>query len=417
MDGSIPRHSTGVQDRLRRGVGLIVAHGAAIVVVVNAIRLAAAGGIGPIEILTSPYVAPLLAAAVLAALSAWLRGRGWFVVQVALLVINGYAAAFDANPGSLTGYTMLLFGVFLAFEYDLLRSPAITIAGFTAVYMGVSFVGMYAANGHPLLAVVNSSAATVFFGLLAWFVLVSRIGEMRTRARELQREVLDQTRELRLRYAESERLRESLDGSLKGQEELLAEIHHRTKNNLQLVSALIGLNEADVADAPDASHARRAQARIKALAVLHDRLYANLNEARVELAGLFPDYVAQLSGISAGWLEVGCTVEGEARGDVEPTIRICLALNEVLFALADAAREPVHAALYVDLGAGGRVAIRVGCAAAAAADLRHERIVLAGQILERIGGALEEDGSASWRLEAPVVEPGGAGEIAGQSPS
>ncbi|MFW5826008.1 MAG: histidine kinase dimerization/phosphoacceptor domain -containing protein [bacterium] len=422
MSRSVPRHSTAVQHRLRRGVGLIVAHGAAIVVIVNAIRFASAEGLGVLGILISPYVAPLLAAAVLAALSAAMSGRVWFVVQVALFVFNGLAAAYDASPGSLTGYTMLLFGLFLAFEYDLLSAPALTIVGATLAYIALTFVGMYVANGYPLLGVVNTSAATVFFALLAWFVLASRMGEMRSRARELQREVLDQTRELRRRYTESERLRESLDSSLKGQQELLAEIHHRTKNNLQLVSALIGLNEADIEHAVDTRQAKRAQVRIKALAVLHDRLYANLDAARVELATLFPDYASQLSGLGRGWLDIECSVTGNARGDIEPTIRVCLALNEVLFALAnaaDAADAPLAVALEIDLTVPSRVSIRLGCPEAAAIEpnLRRERIVLAGQILARIGGELTEDGSCHWGVEAPIVEPGGVGEVAGYPPS
>ncbi len=419
MTRSIPRHSTGVQERLRRGVGLIVAHGAAIVVVVNATRFASAEGLGVLRILVSPYIAPLLAAAVLAALSAVMRGRVWLVVQVALFVLNGFAAAYDASPGSVTGYTMLLFGIFLAFEYDLLRAPALTIVVATLAYIALTFLGMYVTSGYPLLGVVNTSAAVVFFALLAWFVLASRMGEMRSRARELQREVLDQTRELRRRYSESERLRESLDSSLKGQQELLAEIHHRTKNNLQLVSALIGLNEADIEHAVDTRQTKRAQARIKALAVLHDRLYANLDAARVELATLFPDYASQLSGLGRGWLDVECSVTGNARGDIEPTIRVCLALNEVLFALADAADAPVTVALEIDLTVPSRISIRLGCPEAAAieANLRRERIVLAGQILARIGGELTEDGSCVWGVDAPIVEPGGVGEVAGYSPS
>lgn len=419
MDRSIPRHPTGVQDRLRRGVGLIVAHGAALVAIVNATRFAVAEGQGPLEIVASPYVAPLLGVVIIAVLSAWRRGRIWSIVQVALFVLNGYAAAFDAPPGSLTGYTMLLFGIFLAFEYDLVRMPALTIVAPTVLYLGVTFVGVHVVNGYPLLAVVNTSAATVFFALLAWFALASRIAEMRVRARELQREVLVQTRELRERYAESERLRESLDSSLKGQRELLAEIHHRTKNNLQLVSALIGLNEADVEDAPDPRQARRAQARIKALAVLHDRLYANLDAARVDLGRLFPDYAIQLGGLSGGRLTVDCSVAGDVRGDVEPSIRICLALNEVLFALADAVEAPLVVLLDIDLTGGSRVRIRVGCGERSSGEPtpRRERVVLAGQILERIGGSLVDDGPCAWRLEAPVVESGEVTTALSYSPS
>ena len=53
----------------------------------------------------------------------------------------------------------------------------------------------------------------------------------------------------------------------------IREIHHRVKNNFQIVSSLLSL-QADLVDSPEASRALRdAENRLRSMAVLYDKLY------------------------------------------------------------------------------------------------------------------------------------------------
>lgn len=85
---------------------------------------------------------------------------------------------------------------------------------------------------------------------------------------------------------------EKLDQSLNEKQTLLAEIHHRVKNNLAIVSSLIELQKDEV-DAELKPSFRNVQSRIKSIALIHEKLYENTIFSEVELA----DYLEELSGM------------------------------------------------------------------------------------------------------------------------
>lgn len=85
---------------------------------------------------------------------------------------------------------------------------------------------------------------------------------------------------------------EKLDQSLNEKQTLLAEIHHRVKNNLAIVSSLIELQKEEV-DPELKSAFRNIQSRIKSIALIHEKLYENTIFSEVELA----DYLRELSGM------------------------------------------------------------------------------------------------------------------------
>ncbi|MEM8832499.1 MAG: histidine kinase dimerization/phosphoacceptor domain -containing protein [Cyanobacteria bacterium P01_G01_bin.19] len=71
----------------------------------------------------------------------------------------------------------------------------------------------------------------------------------------------------------------------------LKEIHHRVKNNLQVISALLDLQSEQVRDREAYSLLEKSQARIQTMALIHDKLYSSDN---IEQIG-FSDYVSALT--------------------------------------------------------------------------------------------------------------------------
>ncbi|MGF7118779.1 histidine kinase N-terminal 7TM domain-containing protein [Methanobacterium oryzae] len=89
---------------------------------------------------------------------------------------------------------------------------------------------------------------------------------------------------------DSKESEEKLKNSLKEKNILLQEIHHRVKNNMQIISSLLNLQSRYVSEEGTLNVLKESQSRIKAMGMVHEKLYQSDNLARIN----FADYIKSL---------------------------------------------------------------------------------------------------------------------------
>ena len=73
----------------------------------------------------------------------------------------------------------------------------------------------------------------------------------------------------------------ALKSSIKEKEVLIREIHHRVKNNMQIISSLLNLQKQYVHDEEAGNVLLESQNRVKSMAMIHEKLYQTQNFSEI----------------------------------------------------------------------------------------------------------------------------------------
>lgn len=144
---------------------------------------------------------------------------------------------------------------------------------------------------------------------------------------------------------------------------LLREVHHRVKNNLQMVASLLNIQARNARDESEAWGLARAHDRVQLLALVHQRIYASgeLRELRVDdLAAEIARQLVQSRGAQAKDIVLSLHLE-PARADVDRAVPLAFLIGEgvsgALDSLADAGPVTLDLHLHQDADGGARFAV------------------------------------------------------------
>jgi two-component system, sensor histidine kinase PdtaS len=150
-------------------------------------------------------------------------------------------------------------------------------------------------QGKSIRNAIITGAALV---LLLLLVVLNRY-QVKQRANKLlqvkQEEINLQNKSLEKLVQDEKKLLDEKDKLLEEKEWLMKEIHHRVKNNLQIVMSLLNSQSAYLKDDAALEAIRESQHRVHAISLIHQKLYQSENLSVIDMAAYIKDVVEYLA--------------------------------------------------------------------------------------------------------------------------
>ena len=150
--------------------------------------------------------------------------------------------------------------------------------------------------------------------------------------RNLDALVQERTRALEEEIAQRKTAEETVRASLEEKIVLLREVHHRVKNNLQILISLMNLQSRTVSDPQVIAALQESTQRIRAMSMVHEKLYGGTDLSHIELRNYLSSLVN--SQVAFNQLRPGkVTVEIGAQDillDINTAIPLGLIINELI---------------------------------------------------------------------------------------
>jgi two-component sensor histidine kinase len=159
-------------------------------------------------------------------------------------------------------------------------------------------------------------------------------------------------RALRVKQAEINKQNASLQQLLKEKEWLLKEVHHRVKNNLQIVISLLN-TQTDFLDSPTALSAiQDSRERMQTIALIHQKLYQQEQSSLIDMHSYIHELVSHLMSSFTNMNRIWFDLDVETiELDISQAVPLGLVLNEAItnavkYAFPKGAQGAVRVRLY-----------------------------------------------------------------------
>jgi PAS domain S-box-containing protein len=131
---------------------------------------------------------------------------------------------------------------------------------------------------------------------------------------------------------ERKQAEERIHASLREKEILLKEVHHRVKNNMQVIIGILDLQASSSGNPELTGMLNESQSRIRSMALVHEKLYGSKDFARIDMAGYLRTLsqdLFQSHKINPGRIDLIIQTDG-VHVDINKAIPCGLILNELI---------------------------------------------------------------------------------------
>lgn len=133
--------------------------------------------------------------------------------------------------------------------------------------------------------------------------------------------MVSNTKQVNLRY----------QAEIEQNEVLLKEIHHRVKNNLQIIASLLRLQASDTTNEQVKDHFNEAISRIRSMSLIHEKMYQNENMANVDVGSYLQTLAQDISGLFCAKCHMDVEVESEIQKmNINVLVSVALIFNELV---------------------------------------------------------------------------------------
>jgi len=156
--------------------------------------------------------------------------------------------------------------------------------------------------------------------------------ELEDYRKNLEELVEERTKALQKEIAENKAIQVHLADSLQEKELLIKEVHHRVKNNMQVISSLLSIQAQGVGDDVYSNLLNESQQRIKSMALIHETLYQSKDLLKID----FQEYIESLTtSLSRSYTVPGVSVlvdvhVDDVELDLETAVPCGLVINELV---------------------------------------------------------------------------------------
>lgn len=209
------------------------------------------------------------------------------------------------------------------------------------------------------------------------------------------------------------RIEEQVKAALKEKELHLQEVHHRVKNNLQIVSSLLNLQSRSIIDGQAREKFKESQDRIKSMALIHEKFYQSENLIGVN----FGEYITSLTNHLLYSYAIGSRVKliidlENLLVNIDKAIPCGLIVNEIVsnslkYAFSDGRRGEIRIAFKLDTDGYNLIVSNNGIPFPEDLDFRSTKslgLQLVCALVDQLRGTIELDRSngAKFRITLPA---------------